>query len=219
MRSPGAVLTMAVMKAMVDSPELPAQAFLDEHDITVENASEGATHAHRAHLDATPIDEEFRASPWNCDLLRSPPNTGNWELKGPCSVAEWVIRLSQGAHSYLRHVSKFATTPTVSVHYPREEDRWEKVLMYRETSVPIYGGRVENILCAGEDELYDIVGCVVPIHQQQEPAVTVYRGELFCALILLNRQLRQFPVPGSYVRHLLHAHGIARLILAHRSPS
>jgi hypothetical protein len=199
----------------VKPAQLPTAALLAQHNIVLADDTLRRPHPHRAPLDAVAANiAEHRQH-----MLHppSPPHDIARWASSPCGSATYAAAiLAQHAYGIVYEVRARGPTdaviPATAVTQldPCLRDRW---LSFLRTplwdSSPTWGA--ECILgvgqeCGGEcggDLPYchdNVVGCLLPIRTQLGPDQPLHLGELFCAVLLLHRQLKWNRSVGSTVR-------------------
>jgi hypothetical protein len=214
-RTPEAAAAVSVLGtaiAMIQDPAAPTVDFLKHHHVeVVSNGTAGPpSHAHRAHIDTIELKPPFEHA------LQPLSATSSWPMGwDEYDALDWAHYLGDRAHCVVKHVDVYTSRvpPVVQVTEPVPEDHWQ-VLLYRavwETPVWAPGWRTSHLLNVGNIYgasgcdpfsrtcLCDVVGCILPIRPQSESEAQLYRGELFCALVLLHRQLKRGGRFGSSV--------------------
>jgi hypothetical protein len=216
-RTPEAAAAASVwdtVTAMVAARAAPTVDFLKHHHIeVVSNGAAGPpSHAHRVHVDA--IEPK---PPFENDL--HPPSAASVAAMGDeLDGLLWADQLGDEARAVVKHVDAYMSEvpPVVQLHEPLEEDSYQFYLHHAVWEKPVWETmwRTPHLLTVGnvygargcdpfgETCLCDVVGCILPIRLQSEPEVHLYPGELFCALVLLTRQLSRGGRLGSSVRLL-----------------
>ncbi|KAF2437679.1 hypothetical protein P171DRAFT_437704 [Karstenula rhodostoma CBS 690.94] len=186
------------------SAALPTASFLAHLNIDIADATAQHAHPRRPTLDA--VARELR--PDKQLALQPPADMAPSASADMCTALEWADRLAEHAYSIGYTVAKHenCTTPATAVTTfgPCIVDPWLAALYeplwdlshaWRITYGLKVGdgcsGECDVGKCFGEYCHENVVGCILPVRTRLNADQPMHLGELFCALMLLHRQLKR----------------------------